>query len=219
MQQHPRPTRPQHNLHLPRRCIHCSKLQHRSPSCLARKMLRALISLKEIHRHAATAPAGAASLCSRHPSRSPFNRASGCVSLANVPSDAATRIRRSSSLKPARTCVIRESYARAALSARSIKDSLAAIKASLVAPAIGYSDGAASGLRNPLINSFAGPLAIKAAVRAARSSRSLERSSVYAYPVRSPETTRTPQPTLMPWLAVFTSPSSTPRDVEVTGSK
>ncbi len=47
-----------------------------------------------------------------------FSRAKGWVSLANVPSEAAIRIRRSSSLMPARTCVIRESNARAAWSAR-----------------------------------------------------------------------------------------------------
>jgi hypothetical protein len=73
--------------------------------------------------------------------------------------------------------------------------------------------------RNPLESSFAGPLAIKAAVLAARSSRSEDRSSVKAKPVRSPETTRIPQPTLIPWLAVLTRPSSMPSEVLVTDSK
>jgi hypothetical protein len=47
-----------------------------------------------------------------------LRRASGWVSEAKVPSEAAMRMRRSSSLKPARTWVMRGSKARAALSAR-----------------------------------------------------------------------------------------------------
>jgi hypothetical protein len=51
---------------------------------------------------------------------------------------------------------------------------------------MGYRDSV-SVWRKPLTISLAGPLAIRAAVRAARSSLSLERSSVKAKPVRYPD--------------------------------
>ena len=51
-----------------------------------------------------------------------LRRARGCVSEAKVPSDAAMRMRRSSSLKPARTCVMRGSKSRAARSARWMRE-------------------------------------------------------------------------------------------------
>jgi hypothetical protein len=65
-----------------------------------------------------------------------LRRASGWVSEAKVPSEAATRMRRSSSLKPARTWVMRGSKSRAARSARWMRSNLAAISASAT-PAMG----------------------------------------------------------------------------------
>ncbi len=167
MQQHARPTRPQHHFHLARRSLRRTQLQQRRARRFPGKVLRALSPAKKSRVTRPPPP-----LVPRDVSFASFaitltfNRANGCVSLANVPSDAATRMRRSSSLSPARTCVIRGSKSRAALSARLISSSFAAISASDARPAIGYNDGVST-CRKPLASSFAGPLAINAAVRAA----------------------------------------------------
>jgi hypothetical protein len=51
-----------------------------------------------------------------------------------------------------------------------------------------------------------------AAVSAARAMAAHDRSSVCAYPVRSPETTLTPSPQLTPALPVRMMPSSSSRE-------
>ena len=151
VQQHPRPPRPKHYFHLARRSLHRIKLQE-SPSAPPPAQ-----SAPD-----SSPPRKKSSITRPPPPEVPrevfapsfaitntFSRAKGCVSLANVPSEAATRIRRNSSLIPVRTCVIRGSYVRAASSARIISFSFAAISVSDSAPATAYSDSASGCCRNP----------------------------------------------------------------------
>ena len=58
-----------------------------------------------------------------------------------------------------------------------------------------------------------------AAVSAARAMAAHDKSSVYAYPVRSPATTRTPRPQLTPAEAERMIPSSRNSDEVVSCSK
>ncbi len=60
---------------------------------------------------------------------------------------------------------------------------------------------------------------MEAATRAALRIRSGERSSLYAYPVRSPAITRTPTPMETPWVALLTMDSSMPMELVSRYSK
>ena len=121
------------------------ELQDGGAGGLAGEVLGRFCAFKEVERDAASA----AGLVPRVVLPAPWlaeaslamtktlRRARGWVSEAKVPSDAAMRMRRSSSLKPTRTCVMRGSKSRAARSARWMRSNLAAISASAAAPAIG----------------------------------------------------------------------------------
>ena len=76
-----------------------------------------------------------------------LRRASGWVSEAKVPSEAAMRMRRSSSLKPARTWVMRGSKARAAWSARWMRSELGGD--------LGVGGGAGDGVEGGLVGGVA----------------------------------------------------------------
>ncbi len=79
-------------------------------------VLGRFVAFEEVHGDAAAAAAGAAGgaagavvAAASLAMTKTLRRARGWVSEAKVPSDAAMRMRRSSSLKPARTWVMRES--------------------------------------------------------------------------------------------------------------
>ena len=111
VQQNAGPAGAEDDLHLAGGGFDGSELQDRGAGGFAGVMLRRFVAFEEVHRDAAAAAAACRVRCSA-PSfamTKTFRRASGWVSLAKVPSEAATRMRRSSSLKPARTWVMRES--------------------------------------------------------------------------------------------------------------
>ncbi len=221
MQQDSRPARPQHHFHFARRRRHRAQLQNRSARCFLRQVFRALCS-----RQTAPAPRGRP----RPPIRwssfrrlslaitDTLSRASGCVSLANDPSDPATNN------PPNLFRVIRPDLrdARIVSPRRAIRPQNQFQPRRQVQIESAHRHRVQIGrrrLRKSLHRLLRRPGAISAAVLAACISRSAFRLSVYAYPVRSPLITRMPQPALVPWLADFTICSSTPSEIAITDSK